>query len=312
MVQRIKVQSGQIVYEASDVSNDVNIDVKGRFNVTKEINVGTDDDTEGLITSSGALTISPTTGSGLSLLTNNGTIYINSEGGGIELFAGEDSDINIQTDYGLGQISIQSNQRIDIESIDDGGGVVYINGGELYLNQYRWPTADGIAGQALVIFEDGVLGWGDGGGSIDNLLPGPGIEFDYISESEDIEISATGNFNYTNVIRSVADEVSATGTDLETATLLEADINVITSSESETSGVRLPDQQPGMTITIINETSDSIYIYPNDGDPGSRIDYLSYGNPYQLLGGYRITISCVTFSQWFTVTVPFEPEGPLL
>lgn len=41
MVQRIKVQGGQVVYEASDPSFDISMDVAGRVNVSKELNVGT-------------------------------------------------------------------------------------------------------------------------------------------------------------------------------------------------------------------------------------------------------------------------------
>lgn len=49
MAQRIKVQDGRIVYESTDTSYDISMDVKGQMNVTKELNVGDDPLADGII-----------------------------------------------------------------------------------------------------------------------------------------------------------------------------------------------------------------------------------------------------------------------
>jgi hypothetical protein len=49
MAQRIKVQDGRIVYESTDTSYDISMDVKGQMNVTKELNVGDDPLADGVI-----------------------------------------------------------------------------------------------------------------------------------------------------------------------------------------------------------------------------------------------------------------------
>jgi len=49
MVQRIKVQSGQLIYEASNPAYDMNMDVMGRVSVTKELQVGNDPLADGII-----------------------------------------------------------------------------------------------------------------------------------------------------------------------------------------------------------------------------------------------------------------------
>jgi hypothetical protein len=40
MVQRIKVQSGQIVYESADSAYDINVNVRGSLDVATEVNIG--------------------------------------------------------------------------------------------------------------------------------------------------------------------------------------------------------------------------------------------------------------------------------
>jgi hypothetical protein len=49
MAQRVKVQDGKIIYEASDPANVVDIDMYGRLNVSKQINIGDDALVNGLI-----------------------------------------------------------------------------------------------------------------------------------------------------------------------------------------------------------------------------------------------------------------------
>jgi hypothetical protein len=106
MVQRIKVQSGQIVYESADSSYDINVSVNGSLDVVTEVNVGTGS-TGGLITtgtnqsleiiadgigtlslSGGVLTINgstwpATTGDPTQVLTTDGTggLYWSDNGG---------------------------------------------------------------------------------------------------------------------------------------------------------------------------------------------------------------------------------------
>lgn len=75
MVQRIKVQSGQVVYEAADSSFDIHLDVKGSLDVGTEINIGTNGVNGVISTPAGeSITISPST---------NGNLTLNTSGTGI-------------------------------------------------------------------------------------------------------------------------------------------------------------------------------------------------------------------------------------
>lgn len=50
MVQRIKIQSGQIIYEATNSADDINMGVLGSLNVSKELHIGNDALAAGIIT----------------------------------------------------------------------------------------------------------------------------------------------------------------------------------------------------------------------------------------------------------------------
>lgn len=81
MVQRIKVQGGQIVYEASDSTYDIKVDVLGKVNVTKELSIGNDPLASGTITTP-----------------------INAD---LNISSGENGDINLQTS-GSGNIVLNN------------------------------------------------------------------------------------------------------------------------------------------------------------------------------------------------------------
>lgn len=102
------------------------------------------------------------------------------------------------------------------------------------------------------------------------------------------------------VIRSVA-PFAAAGSDFASATVLNKDINVI-STASASQGVRLPTAIAGMTILIVNNTASDILVYP-DSLASSRIDALSTGAGYTLTALSRKTFVCtttVTLTQWFS------------
>lgn len=50
MTQKVKVQDGNIIYEAADSAHDINFSVNGQLNVTKELTVGVDPFADGVIT----------------------------------------------------------------------------------------------------------------------------------------------------------------------------------------------------------------------------------------------------------------------
>lgn len=80
MVQRIKVQSGRVIYEATDSTFDLSMDVNGQVNVTKELNVGNDPLVDGTITTpDGAdLIIAPGIDGNIDLVaTGTGRIILN-------------------------------------------------------------------------------------------------------------------------------------------------------------------------------------------------------------------------------------------
>lgn len=80
MVQRIKVQSGKVIYEASDSAYDMNMDVLGRVNVTKEVRVGNDPLADGLISTENntSLILAPGVNGDIKLQTSGtGNIVIN-------------------------------------------------------------------------------------------------------------------------------------------------------------------------------------------------------------------------------------------
>lgn len=81
MVQRIKVQSGRVVYEASDSAYDLSMDVSGQVNVSKELNVGNDPLADGSISTpdNTDLNIEP----GL-----NGNLNLTPSGSGVIVLAG--------------------------------------------------------------------------------------------------------------------------------------------------------------------------------------------------------------------------------
>src|ERR1035437_1727564 len=78
MAQKIKVQDGYIVYEASDPAYDVNFNIKGQLVVDKNIVVGDSSNLSGTITTSSGQNLTLTTGTGGNLILQpTGAIIIN-------------------------------------------------------------------------------------------------------------------------------------------------------------------------------------------------------------------------------------------
>ncbi len=230
MVQRIKVQSGQIVYESADSAYDINFDVKGVLGVTTSLNLGSSV-SDGLIT----------TPSGTSL-------YISPDGG----------DLTLNTVGGGATFSILSDAAL------------FITAPEVILNGSVWPSGSGVSEQVLATDGAGTLYWSDGG---------------------------TGT-------SSVTIDINATGSDYSTATPITSNFNVVSTTDIG-GGVRLPSGSIGMTLFVFNQSSDDIFVYPDQ--LLSQIDVYGFSTGYLLEAGYRVSFVAVSSSQWYTLGVPFIP-----
>jgi hypothetical protein len=108
---------------------------------------------------------------------------------------------------------------------------------------------------------------------------------------------------------SVDNTVAATGNSQVTATILEANINIVTTGTAGTPGVRLPDAVAGYKIVIRNNTAAPILVYPGvdaiiaDGgqnDPGAEL-------PIGAALEYFCTESAVATvgGQWYTLNATY-------
>jgi hypothetical protein len=108
---------------------------------------------------------------------------------------------------------------------------------------------------------------------------------------------------------SVDNTVAATGNSQVTATILEANINIVTTGTAGTPGVRLPDAVAGYKIVIRNNTAAPILVYPGvdaviaDGgqnDPGAELpigaalEYFCTETAVATVGG-----------QWYTLNATY-------
>lgn len=107
-----------------------------------------------------------------------------------------------------------------------------------------------------------------------------------------IDIKTTGN-----IIRSVEDAATATGTDQAGASLLTADINVVTSSSGSALGVLLPTKK-GAEIIVFNNTVNDIYVYPQSG---GVIDFRATDEPYLLSSHGRIRFISYAADAWLSL-----------
>lgn len=100
-------------------------------------------------------------------------------------------------------------------------------------------------------------------------------------------------------ISSINAALSAAGTTQGTATALTKDINNVTSSTAGTQlGVILPSAIAGMEITILNNSANTINIYPATS---AQINALGANNPLTLTAGSRSRVVATTSTQWYTL-----------
>lgn len=110
-----------------------------------------------------------------------------------------------------------------------------------------------------------------------------------------------GHYEY-----SIADGISATGTNQATAAALTKDINRVSSVASGANGVKLPTPATtgGYRITVINaDGSDTLNVYPSTS---AQINNLGAGTPLQLTAGSSIDFICTSSVQWYTLTATYS------
>lgn len=98
-----------------------------------------------------------------------------------------------------------------------------------------------------------------------------------------------------NGFPTVADNLTAEGTTQQTALLLAADWNFVTSTPSG-SGVVFPPMQQGADIIVWNfDGAQALDVYPSPATPAIQIDALGNNQPYSLAHGKM---------QWFRQRSP--------
>lgn len=107
-----------------------------------------------------------------------------------------------------------------------------------------------------------------------------------------------GNITTNNyILRSVATGISANGSTQGTATLLNKEINVV-STVSTNEGVQLPSAIAGMVLTITNTSANDLLVYPMTS---GTINSLSVDAAFTQLAGATIQFIAPTTTQWYTV-----------
>ena len=102
-----------------------------------------------------------------------------------------------------------------------------------------------------------------------------------------------------NRMTSVNAAVAAAGSTQATATALTKDLNNVTSSTAVSAiGVILPTAIAGMEITILNNSANTINIYPATS---AQINALGANNPLTLTAGSKSRVVATTSTQWYTL-----------
>lgn len=114
-------------------------------------------------------------------------------------------------------------------------------------------------------------------------------------QTENVEVLTS--YSELTMIRSVGTGISAAGSTQSTATLLDKDINVV-STVSAGQGVRLPLAVAGMVMIINNTSGVSLNVYPAIG---ANINSLSANAAYPHSAGQSIQYYSTTDTQWYTM-----------
>jgi len=207
---------------------------------------------------------------------SNPANYLTSATGVRKLIAG--TNISISPASGFGDVTVNLSGAITATNATNlsGGGsgrVVY----QAAANTTAF-TSVGVAGQALV----------SGGSGAPTWTGSP---------------SFTGSVSGAFFICSVSNSVTATGLTQGTAAVLSSQLNVVTTSVAGNGlGVQLPVGVPGMQVIIINESGNTINIYPS---VGAQIEFYGTNIPQQLSVSAKLMLVAVSATQWYTMTATY-------
>ena len=150
----------------------------------------------------------------------------------------------------------------------------------------------GSNGQYLTTNGSGVLSWTTGSGNGNSY--GDSNVVTLLSSYGSNSISTTGNVTAKYLINSVTANVTAAGSNSNTATALTSTINIVTTIPSG-SGVKLPNAVAGMTIYITARDANSLTVYPSSGAINSAA--ANFIQPANSTIHYIASSS----TQWYTV-----------
>lgn len=276
MAKKVKVQDGKIAFSSSDPTSIVDFDINGQLVVTRNIAVGNGSNPSGVITTSPGqnLTLTPGAGSNLILRADN-ALLLNGK-----VWPGVMNDVTPGSFLGASALN-----SLEFYSFT----LAFTNSDTLTVSQLNaaYPTiqpGQNVVGPTVIYQCVGTGTW---------RVLGPPTTSTVLNVT-DITVS-------NNIVRSVA-TISANGTDQSTATPMFKDINVVGSALG--SGVLLPPNNAGLTITVINATVLPINVYPQAIT--GVIDVLSPAAPFILPAGSRILFTCVSPTQWYTLNATYS------
>jgi hypothetical protein len=99
-------------------------------------------------------------------------------------------------------------------------------------------------------------------------------------------------------ISSINATLAAAGTTQAVASVISTDISNVTSSSPTASGVLLPTAIAGMKLGILNNSTNTINIYPA---VGAQINALTTNVPLTLTVGSKTTLVATTTTQWYSI-----------
>jgi len=105
------------------------------------------------------------------------------------------------------------------------------------------------------------------------------------------------------IINSVGAGLAATGTNQSTALILTKTVNVISGATVNVNdGIKLPATVAGVTCIIINISTATVKVYPNDG---GIIDGLATNVPFTLGAGAKLMFVASATLQWYSLTAVY-------
>lgn len=289
MSQKIKLQDGKIVYETSDYAFDpsslIDFGVVGLLNVSHELNVGNDPLVDGGIYTpeDRNLLVEPGTNGDIRLsTTGTGKVVLNnvewpSNSPGVGKYLGAiDSTTLAFLDFMAGSVpsDVYTPAMLDAAFPDATPGQQVIGDTVVY---QKVSTGDWRTFGALAYVPVNKAG---------DTMTGP------LTLENNLELTSG------HILKSVDSAVTAAGIDRAGATLLNRDINVV-SIAPVGSGVVLPAEAVGLSITVINDTTEEIIVYPNS--LLAEIDYIGVATGFFIPAQSIMVFNCVSSTRWFTL-----------